>query len=191
MFCRKCGNQLVENSRFCSNCGEKVLEWTMAPKKVSEPSNLQTSKNDHEHFSIYNENESTAVDQEIAATAEPSLNHDKRATSRFLKIVPILLPIISFLFISGGVSVAYYNETNKNEEVLALQQSAETAALNGDYSKAEDELQRALDIRPTYPVLQQNLEVVNLALAYMDELTLISDQMREQKFSEAETNFFP
>ena len=43
MYCRKCGNLLKEDERFCSNCGERREEFSGAnahlvnnvPKKVT------------------------------------------------------------------------------------------------------------------------------------------------------------
>ncbi|WP_227938582.1 zinc-ribbon domain-containing protein [Alkalihalobacillus deserti] len=203
MFCHKCGEQLLEKSRFCSNCGEKVLtteervEQTLDTKEISLGSELHTSEKsrlDQELSRTITENQTTAV-AEIAATTEAfepeedegqTIQQTDVPRGRFLKKLPILIPVVSLLLAGGGVSASYFNETNKNEKVLALQQSAETAALNGEYTKAEKALQSALHMRPAYAVLQQDMEAVHRASSNMAELTAISEKIKEQNFVEAE-----
>ncbi|ARK32295.1 FxLYD domain-containing protein [Halalkalibacter krulwichiae] len=177
MFCQNCGEPLNEKARFCSNCGEKVIEQAIE----KEPSPIEV------------ENE-TMVESEVAATAESPLpqQNEKRVKriQRTFKKGPLLIPVISLLLVCSGVSAAYYHETNKNEEVLHLQQAAEQAALSGEYSKAEEQLEQALHIRPAYSVLEQNLEAVRRASVYTAELAAITDQMRKQEFLDAEASLF-
>lgn len=167
MFCHKCGEQLLEGFRFCSNCGERV-----SVSHEKQPTDVPL--------------EASVSESQIAA--EFDLKDDPQPTRRYrsLKKLPILIPIVSFLLVGGGVSASYLNESNKNEVVLSLQQSAETAALNGEYAKAEKALERALHIRPGYAVLEQNLKAVDRASRYTADLTTISENIREQNFTEAE-----
>ncbi|MFC0561030.1 FxLYD domain-containing protein [Halalkalibacter alkalisediminis] len=201
MFCHKCGGPLLEKARFCSNCGERVsstgehVEQTLVTKEVPSGSVLHPSEEsgiDQELCPTIPQNQST-VESEMAATFDefvPPKDINLVSRSRILKKLPILLPIVSMLLVGGGVSAAYFNEINKNEEVLSLQQSAETAALNGEYAKAEKTLQLALNMRPTYAVLQHDIEAVNRASSYMAELESISDKIKEQNFTEAEESLF-
>jgi hypothetical protein len=195
VFCQKCGRQLHKHSLFCSHCGEKILDtWESGEMttEVSEDSHLHTIEKEVAELPPT----VTESHSEIAAAAEvylPQQDDDQslnqaHENGRFLKKLPILIPIVSILLAGGGVSASYIHETNKNEEVLALQQSAESAALNGEYSKAEKELQRALYMRPDYIVLQQDLEAVNRASQYTAQLTSISKKTKEQNFSDAETD---
>ena len=43
MFCHKCGNQLTEDSGFCSNCGEKLAVETTAQHSSDESTPKSTS----------------------------------------------------------------------------------------------------------------------------------------------------
>jgi tetratricopeptide (TPR) repeat protein len=196
VFCQKCGGQLHEQSRFCSNCGEKVLDTWKSIEQTTDANNVSKG------FDLHNADQRaeeippihSTVEAELAATAEVALPQEEpfldneQTKGRFLKKVPILIPVISILLAGGGVSASYFHETNKNEEVLVLQQSAETAALNGEFTKAEKELERALHMRPDYAVLQHDLEAVRRASHYTSELTSIDDKMKEQNFTEAEAD---
>jgi tetratricopeptide (TPR) repeat protein len=189
MFCHQCGEKLADSSRFCSNCGEKAVHETQQSDNEisSEHSDL-----DHSHLPIDTTNQSDLAatmeqlpEEELSPTAQARSKRKNRGG--MITKLPILIPIISFLLCGGGVSAYYVIETNTNEDVLALQQSAETAALNGDYTKAEKDLRAAKELRPAYAVLQQNLQTVNRAASYDAALVSISDHIKKQKFAEAET----
>lgn len=36
MFCEKCGNQLSDDSKFCTNCGTQVIKKTKTEEKISD-----------------------------------------------------------------------------------------------------------------------------------------------------------
>ncbi|MCL7749222.1 zinc ribbon domain-containing protein [Halalkalibacter alkaliphilus] len=187
MFCHNCGEQLHEQSHFCSNCGKKVLNTRIANTEKSDNSdtNKATSTEVEDR-----ELPPTVIDQQtpvqpITVKTEVSEQPKQIIRSRFFKKLPILIPIISILLVGGGVSASYFHEMNKNEEVLALQQSANDAALNGDYTTAEEKLERAQGIRPTYAALQEDLDNVSRASHYKVRLTTISELIEEENFSKA------
>ncbi|MFC0469149.1 zinc-ribbon domain-containing protein [Halalkalibacter kiskunsagensis] len=189
MFCHHCGEKLADSSRFCSNCGKKVVHET---QQSDNESTSEHSDFDHSHFPIETTNQSDLAatieetpDEEPSPTAQ--VRSKRKNRSGIFKKLPILIPIISLLLCGGGVSAYYVIETNTNEDVLMLQQSAEAAALEGDYTKAEKDLRTAQELRPAYAVLEQDLQAINRAASYNAALVSISDHIKKQKFKEAET----
>jgi hypothetical protein len=180
MFCHQCGERLATSSRFCSHCGEKIPQSEETTTKLLESNQEENQENPN-----------------IAATIEPPEQHVEETPcedpkqplrKRMIKKLPILIPLMSILLVGGGVSAYYVNETTINKDVLSLQHSAENAALNGEYVKAEKELLRAQNMRPDYAVLEQNLETIARANHYTTELTSISDKIKENNFTEAEAD---
>lgn len=65
MYCRKCGNQIPDDSVFCLKCGEKVVEADLQPNRifdelVSRPDDTLTGTGSNEHNSKSVESESPA-----------------------------------------------------------------------------------------------------------------------------------
>ena len=102
--------------------------------------------------------------------------------------MPFLPPVIS-LVLAGGLIGWYYNhEQSVNAEVLAIKKEAEDLALQGEYDLAKEELSGAMELRPSYHVLRNNLEVVKIAEEVNGELEQVKEQIKTKKFDDAEKN---
>lgn len=159
MYCHQCGEQLAKNSNFCSQCGVKV-ETNL---------DLKLDSGDIEPFYA-----------EEAASLEIERNQ-----KHFVQFLPILLPIFSFLLVTSGLTIYYFQEKNLNEEVLELNEMAEETALNGDYEKAKELLLKAQSSRPDFTTLELNLNVVNKAIKFEMTLNKISENIKKTQFSQA------
>lgn len=102
--------------------------------------------------------------------------------------MPFLPPIISLVLIAGTIGWYYSHEQSVNAEVLAIKKEAEELALQGEYDMAKDELAGAMEMRPSYHVLRNNLEVVKIAEEVNGELEEVREQIKTKKFDEAEKN---
>ncbi|WP_404448414.1 zinc-ribbon domain-containing protein [Sutcliffiella horikoshii] len=102
--------------------------------------------------------------------------------------MPFLPPIISLVLIAGTIGWYYSHEQSVNAEVLAIKKEAEELALQGEYDMAKDELAGAMEMRPSYHVLRNNLEVVKIAEEVNGELEEVREQIKTKKFEEAEKN---
>lgn len=80
----------------------------------------------------------------------------------------------------------YLSEQRKNDQVLELQQTAEANALEGNFTEATKLLEDAIEIRPDYDVLQQNLDEVNRAQTFADQLDAALTLSANQQFDQAE-----
>ncbi len=112
-----------------------------------------------------------------------SRNKKKRST-----YIPILPPLISLVLVAGSVGWFYNHEHKVNAEVLSIKMEAEELALEGEYQQAKDELATAMEMRPEYHVLRNNLEVVKIAEEVNTELEQVKEQIKTKKFEEAEKN---
>jgi hypothetical protein len=162
MYCHQCGEQLAENSHFCSQCGAKVQNQ---PKKTQKSSNHDTSLIDETAAGIQME------------------NIEKRNPT--LRYIPILLPIFSLIIVSLILTSYYLQGIKTNEEVLDLKKSADEAALAGNYGKAKEYLLEAKTKRPNFSVLEQDLNAINEAIQYEQTIHLISEQIKKTQFSQA------
>ncbi|WP_417897933.1 zinc-ribbon domain-containing protein [Bacillus haimaensis] len=101
-------------------------------------------------------------------------------------IIPFLLPLVAFFLLVGGLSWFYFHETNVNAEVIALKDNAEELALEGKYEQAKSKLSSAIELRPRYYVLQNNLEVVMIAEELQAEMENTNTLIKDKKFEGAE-----
>ncbi|KMJ57539.1 hypothetical protein AB685_16165 [Bacillus sp. LL01] len=102
--------------------------------------------------------------------------------------MPLLPPMVSLVLIAGLVGLYYNHEHNVNAEVLAIKMEAEELALEGEYDQAKTELENAMQLRPGYHVLRNNLEVVKIAEEVNGELEGVKEQIKSKKFEDAEKN---
>ncbi|WP_010199055.1 FxLYD domain-containing protein [Bacillus sp. m3-13] len=102
--------------------------------------------------------------------------------------MPFLPPIISLVLIAGTIGWYYNHEQSVNAEVLTIKKEAEDLALQGEYDMAKEELAGAMELRPSYHVLRNNLEVVKIAEEVNGELKEIREQIKSKKFEDAEKN---
>ncbi|MGM0900821.1 MAG: FxLYD domain-containing protein [Bacillota bacterium] len=162
MYCHQCGEQLAENSHFCSQCGAKVQNQ---PKKTQDSNNVDTLLTD-----------------ETAAGIEVEYEERRNPLVRYL---PVLLPFFSLIIVSVILTTYYFQGTRINEEVVDLKNSADEAALSGNYQKAKEYLLEAQTKRPNYTVLETDLNAINEAIQYEQTLSLISEQIKKTQFSQA------
>lgn len=162
MYCHQCGEQLAENSHFCSQCGAKVQNQ---PKKTQDSNNVDTLFTD-----------------ETAAGIEVEYEERRNPLMRYL---PVLLPFFSLILVSVILTTYYFQGTRINEEVVDLKNSADEAALSGNYQKAKEYLLEAQTKRPNYSVLETDLNAINEAIQYEQTLSLISEQIKKTQFSQA------
>lgn len=164
MFCHQCGVKLPEEARFCSKCGAKV---------------------------VHDEEVTTENSQEVPSHEEELEQEDERKSesqpkSRMIgMLLPIVIPVSSFVLVTIGVSSYYFYENRVNSQVLSLKNTAEELALKGEYEKAETKLNKAMKMRPEYVVLQENIKAVQLAHDFANSLEQITEKIKKKQFDEA------
>lgn len=119
---------------------------------------------------------------------EPTLleRNRKSTTSRRKRMVPFFLPILTAIVVFASIFAYYSYEKKVNAQVLAWKETSESLALDGDYGRAKTYLKDALEKRPNYFVLRNNLEVVTLVEEYEEELQKVASLLAERDFEEAE-----
>lgn len=105
--------------------------------------------------------------------------------SRLMHLMPIIIPILSLFIVSVGVLFYYSHEHNINAEVLALRETAEKEALQGNYDRAVEQLEKAVKLRPSYKLLQEEMAVIRRAQGYRDSFILIGEKIKSSQFEEA------
>ncbi|CAG9622950.1 hypothetical protein BACCIP111883_03745 [Sutcliffiella rhizosphaerae] len=150
---------------FCHNCGMKV----------------STDAN-------FCSNCGAGLKEELLQHEDEVLSGRSKSKSKKRTYLPFLPPVISLFLVSGLVGGYYNHEQNVNADVLTMKKEAEELALQGDYVKAKSELENALEIRPAYHVLRNNLEVVKIAEEAHIELDDVKTQIKEKQFEDAESN---
>ncbi|MFD1851518.1 zinc ribbon domain-containing protein [Oceanobacillus bengalensis] len=165
MFCHHCGETLHEGTSFCTNCGEKVEQQN---------STEQENSNSAQH--------KQAVNESPLQNNTPPVSK----TSPIISKLPIIIPIVSFLVVCIVLTFYYFNEQSKNDKVLELQQIAEDAALEGNFGEAIETLSEALDIRADYEVLSDNLEEIERAQAFSNQLNHVQKLVSDQEFDKAD-----
>lgn len=188
MFCHKCGEDLPGDSYFCSSCGAKIVkkEEQQVDEQIKELNNEQDDK-------VKQYKDELAVTSESANQLETVSNQQYKTVrpkpptrKTFSFWLSILIPVISLLFLAAGIVYYYLHEMNINKQVLALQVSAEVAALNNDFASATEDLTKAIDLRPNYFILQGNMKEIEKAADFTGKLANISKKIQEKQYDEAE-----
>jgi tetratricopeptide (TPR) repeat protein len=164
MFCHQCGVQLPEEARFCSNCGAKVVH--------------------DEDLTIENNPEVQSHEEEIEIEQD-RISESQHEYRMIRKLLPIVIPVSSFVLVTIGVSSYYFYEDRVNAHVLSLKNKAEELALKGEYEKAETKLNKAIKMRPEYVVLQKNIKAVQLAHDFEKSLEQVTEKIKKKQFDEA------
>ncbi|WP_339216405.1 zinc ribbon domain-containing protein [Ornithinibacillus sp. FSL M8-0202] len=167
MFCHQCGDKLVDESTFCINCGAKVDQDNQITEQIQSPETPNTSIHSHE-------------------TSPPQVETNGKKTLTTHSLFPYVIPLISLVLVSVFLIFTYLSEQRKNDQVLELQQTAEANALEGNFTEATKLLEDAIEIRPDYDVLQQNLDEVNRAQTFADQLDAALTLSANQQFDQAE-----
>lgn len=157
MYCHQCGEQVIADAQFCPHCGARIQN---------------------------------TAQEETAAGITPASRLGKpekpRKTSRLGRILPALIPIISFILVAAGLAIYYVQEQNINKEVLQLKEDAEQAALQQKFKEARGLLAEALDKRPDYETLTTDLEAVEQAIVYKEKLAQVSEHIKKTQFDHAD-----
>ncbi|MEN2467324.1 zinc ribbon domain-containing protein [Ornithinibacillus sp. JPR2-1] len=167
MFCHQCGDKLVDESTFCINCGAKVDHDNHITEQIQSTDTMNTAINSHE-------------------TSLPQVETNGKKTLTTHSLFPYVIPLISLVLVSVFLIFTYLSEQRKNDQVLELQQLAEANALEGNFTEATKLLEDAIEIRPDYDVLQQNLDEVNRAQTFADQLDAALTLSANQQFDQAE-----
>ncbi|WP_078382156.1 FxLYD domain-containing protein [Sutcliffiella halmapala] len=153
---------------FCHNCGLKV---TSDAKYCS-------------HCGVNLKNEDNLINETPIEEGRGSERNRQKTKKRYFPLIP---PVVSLLLLFGSIGWYYSHERTVNAHVLALKTTAEESALEGDYGKAKEELALAIELRPRYHVLRNNLDVVNIAEEVEVELENTNTLIKSKKFDEAES----
>lgn len=167
MFCHQCGDKLVEESTFCINCGAKVDQDNQITGQIQSLEKTNTAIHSHE-------------------TSPPRVETNGKKTPLPHSLIPYFIPIISLVMVSVFLIFTYVSEQKKNNHVLELQQAAEANALEGNFTEATKLLEDAVEVRPDYDVLQRNLEEVNRAQTFANQLDAALTLSANQQFDQAE-----
>ena len=97
MLCEKCGQEILEDEKFCPYCGNKA-EQTVAASAAVSPEN--------EPDDIFSNSE-VPVDEELPFDVVPTEEPKKKKKSPLLWIIPIVLAVLLVIFlVVGGILLA-------------------------------------------------------------------------------------
>ncbi|MEH7344348.1 FxLYD domain-containing protein [Bacillus sp. JJ1532] len=179
MYCRQCGEKLLEDSRFCSHCGSEIQ--TLVDEITDEPTETETRIDEISQESTVTD--TSVQTEEIELTRRVSQEESNQCF--LVRILPIVVPIVSVIMVVAGLGYYYVQEQEINREVLGLKGSAEELALNKDFEKAMKLLEKAQAKRPNYSALQDSKEMIEKAIDYDQELGEISERITKMQYDAA------
>jgi hypothetical protein len=138
-FCTKCGNQLEDNSSFCSNCGAAVNNTDYTPDTVASESSQNMSQETSSSYYNYDSSTYDSVSQTSTEQMQPKKNNNKL----IIGIIAIVLCVV----IVFGIFVAYSVIAHVDEDISGnvsqswtdayIQDDLRTGIANGkDYVEA-------------------------------------------------------
>ncbi|WP_147534447.1 FxLYD domain-containing protein [Bacillus marasmi] len=128
----------------------------------------------------------TQTQSKVRSQQRNTQPEDKPGFSQKLKkYLFVIIPIVSLLGVSGGVFAYYNHETTINQQVKEFKTEAEKAATKGQYQKAIKALDKGIQLRPDYKLLQTEKETVKTAQSYSKSINQIAEYIRTKKFDDA------
>lgn len=100
MFCKKCGNQLENDAKFCPSCGEKVQQEYTAPRPFEQHSIDESQNYQYQKSTFKGKQVSTGTSGSISFGNKPK---KKGLLGRIIKlavVAAVIVAIASFFF--GG-----------------------------------------------------------------------------------------
>jgi predicted nucleic acid-binding Zn ribbon protein len=101
-------------------------------------------------------------------------------------ILVYLMPLISFIIVILLLFSTYIYESKVNAKVLALQEKAEKAALEGKYQKALAYIEDGLSYRNDYEILKKEQEIINTLIDLNEDLHEVEKKMINEDFDNAQ-----
>ncbi|WP_026909049.1 FxLYD domain-containing protein [Paucisalibacillus globulus] len=191
MFCHQCGGKILEGASFCNSCGSKVNQAQESANQIQESVNQEppTESNPEQPSEVIKDiqpqyTNTQPTPQNVQNTYQPEQPPKKQSTLKLL--LPILIPILSFVIVVAVLAFTFTSEQKKNDTVLELQKSGENSALEGNYAAAVTTLNEAINLRPDYEVLTLNLEEINKVKEFSAQLDSVSKSIASQDFEGAE-----
>ncbi|MFE8698139.1 FxLYD domain-containing protein [Cytobacillus sp. FJAT-53684] len=192
MYCHQCGEKLVEGSRFCSRCGCEVQMHVDVANNEGTAEAIDAAGKQDEMTTEQMEAERTetsiaesSVQPEEGPEIDEMGGQQESSSGPFMRYLPILVPVISFIFVAAGLGFYYFQEKEMNSQVLDLKESAEELALKREYKKAMKLLEKAQSKRPNYTALQDSRGMIEKAMGYEDVLGKVSENIKKTQFDEA------
>ncbi|CDQ20085.1 zinc ribbon domain-containing protein [Halobacillus karajensis] len=99
--------------------------------------------------------------------------------------LPIITPVILLVVMGVALYFVYDYQKNINHEVAAMKKEAEEVALKGEYREAEKLLVGAINHRPEVEALQNELNHVQEALSWENELEAVGQLIENGSLEEA------
>lgn len=152
---------------YCHKCGSKIVEGS---RFCANCGTKLDQENDVNHL------------EDVESQLESREGRRNQSTKN---LVMLLIPTISLFLVGGGVYGYYTHESNLNENVMSLKASAERYAVDGDYDKAVKELDKAIELRPSYGILKDTKAVVIKADEFSERLDEVSLLIKRKKWNEA------
>jgi len=181
VYCHHCQRGFAEDAIYCSQCGKKLLQHNITkeqkvgiwPDETIELINLDDTEHD------------SSIDQLSIHANDAVINKVKSAKSSFaIKVTIVFLLVV--VSISGALFRYYKIELDNNEKVLELQSDAKLSALTGNYQEAIAYLDEAISIRPQFNPLQQDQNLVYVAVKIERIATELEEIIERGDESEAE-----
>lgn len=118
MFCEQCGNQMTEDSLFCSNCGsknnlqvtEQVSQDSIGEQKQEEVKYTQPEQEPKQNTEIRRVNQPAYVD----------LNAPMSIGSYLIALLLLTIPIVNIILLIVWAVGSNVNKNKKNFAIAAL-----------------------------------------------------------------------
>ena len=159
MYCHHCQRGFAEDAIYCSQCGKKLLQHNIASEQkvgIWPDETIEYINVDHSGY------EELIAELSIQSNDKVKDNVKSNKGNFAVKITIGFLLLI--VVISGALFRYYKFELDHNEHVLELQSDAKLSALAGNYEAAITYLDEAILIRPQFNPLQQDQNLVYVAI---------------------------
>lgn len=172
MHCQHCGNKYEPSAVYCSKCGKPLLQDAQA--------NEQTQAIVIQEHELFIREASASLVPEQA----PVRNRRNRAGAG-RKFIIALVPVVVFITTSAGVFSYYIYESDLNDHVAEWHEQAKQKAWGGKYHEAMIQLEKAAKVRPAYGALQEDMDIVNEAVAIENKINSLASELDNGALTEA------
>ncbi|MDP4091809.1 MAG: FxLYD domain-containing protein [Bacillota bacterium] len=161
MHCINCGTELDSEDLFCRKCGTKV---------------------------VYSANEAAAADDiKFDSNGPKEKTHDTSVKKSRIWLI-WLIPVITAVIAGGLVFTSYRHQVNIDSKVERIKQQAEDAAMEGKFQEASKLVSQALELRPNYPALKTDAEILKKGQNISGILQNVDNLINSKDYNGALTN---
>ncbi|MFL0196701.1 FxLYD domain-containing protein [Clostridium sp. WILCCON 0269] len=190
IFCSKCGTEVSNEAVFCHSCGSK-LEKDLEKENNLNGSTIKVHKIRQALKQTIKKDQMKALSPDKCANNLKVTCYNKESKTEnhaklpFYKNLNTIIPLLSIIFVIFITSGYYFYEIALSKNIEKKRISAESMALQGNISKAYEEISKALNLRPNNQTLKADKEFLQDGQTVNSHINVVDNYIKKKNYIQA------